>query len=272
VPDSEERATRLVLVRHGESECSLSGVVGGPKGCTGLSAKGVAQAEALRDRLIETKELWDAGAVYTSILERAVQTAKIASAGIRPGVPTFSDCDLCELHPGDADGLTWDAFLERYGDPDFDRDPDTPLCPGGESWNGFVARAARALEELASRHRGELVVVFCHAGVIESSLLEFLHVAPERGRLKLRTDQTSLTEWQISLGVSAGNFSENRTGTSAAPRPGAARTEASRPEASRPEASRPEWNLVRYNDAAHLLGLFERGPEARRAPRVGQQA
>jgi probable phosphoglycerate mutase len=132
------------------------------------------------------------------------------------GRPAVADCDLCELHPGEADGLTWDEFRVRYGDPDFDADPDSVVAPGGESWSSFVARASGAVARLADAHRGQLVVVVCHAGVIESTLLTFLPVAEGRGRLGLPTEHTSLTEWERGDG---------------------------------------DWRLVRYNDSAHLRRL-----------------
>ena len=103
----------------------------------------------------------------------------------------MADCDLCELHPGEADGLTWDEFRDRYGEPDWDVDPDSVVAPGGESWTGFVDRvAASALTALSERHHGELVVVVCHGGVIEASMLSFLPGGPGRGRLGLPTEPT----------------------------------------------------------------------------------
>jgi probable phosphoglycerate mutase len=213
VPPGSANGTTLVLIRHGESACSVAGVVGGAKGCTGLSERGTLEAEALRDRLLETGELARASALYASVLERAVQTATIAAPGIGGGLPVNQDCSLCELHPGEGDGLTWGQFVDRYGEPDFDVDPGIELSPGGESWSAFVRRATDALARVAASHPGELVVVVCHAGVIEASLSEFLPVARERGRLKLRTGHTSLTEWELR---------------------------------------ETTWNLHRYNDTGHL--------------------
>ena len=221
VGPSSEHPTRVVLIRHGEATCNVDGVVGGNGGCTGLSDKGRRQAAALRDRLVETGELSAAGALYTSVLARAIETGGIAAAGIGDGTAPVEDCDLCELHPGEADGLTWDEFRVRYGEPDFDVDPDSPVAPGGESWSSFVSRASGAVTRLAEAHRGELVVMVCHAGVIESSLLAFLPVAPGRRRLRLPTEHTSLTEWEFGG---------------------------------------PDWRLVRYNDAAHLRTLDTRAP------------
>lgn len=216
VPLVLEGRTRVVLIRHGEASCNVDGVVGGLAGCTGLSATGRRQAQALRTRLLETGELSGAGALYSSVLARALETAGIAAPGIGGGGGPVADCGLCELHPGEADGLTWDQFRVRYGEPDFDVDPDTAVAPGGESWRSFVARASGAVARVAANHPGELVVVVCHAGVIESTLLAFLPVAAGRERLGLPTEHTSLTEWELGEGG---------------------------------------WRLMRYNDAAHLQAL-----------------
>ncbi|HZI36988.1 MAG TPA: phosphoglycerate mutase family protein, partial [Acidimicrobiia bacterium] len=69
--------TRLVLIRHGESRSTVDRVVGGHRGCSGLTDRGVRQAKALRDRLTETGELAAATAVLTSVLPRAIETADI---------------------------------------------------------------------------------------------------------------------------------------------------------------------------------------------------
>ena len=215
VPPAPELATRLVLVRHGEAVCNVSGVVGGPRGCTGLSPAGVRQAEALRDRLAAGGALRGAAALYSSVLPRAVETAGIIRSAVGDGsLEVVADCGLCELHPGEADGLTWPEFTARYAEPDWDAEPDTALAPGGESWSSFTARAAGALEGVGRRHPGETVVVVCHAGVIESAMLRLLALPPG-ARLRLRTEHTSLTEFEADERGSA-------------------------------------WRLLRYNDAAHL--------------------
>jgi len=222
IPERNDTSTRLVLVRHGEATCHLRGVVGGRRGCTGLSELGVQQAQSLRRRLEETGELSDASALYASVLCRAVQTASVIAPAVGSGtLDIVEDCDLCELHPGDADGLSWEQFRQTYGEPDWDDDPYTPVAPGGESWTTFVARAADALSSVARRHRGQLAVVVCHAGVVEAAMLRFLPVERSRGRLGLRTSYVSLTEFELTgpdVDVTgAGN-----------------------------------WRLLRYNDAAHL--------------------
>jgi probable phosphoglycerate mutase len=188
-----------VLVRHGEAACNTDGVVGGTRGCTGLTRRGFAQVGALADRLARTGELAGVAALYSSVLPRAVQTARgIAPALDRwregPPLAPQQDCQLCELHPGEADGLTWAEFSARFEAPDWDTDPDRPLAPGAESWRGFTARAAAGVNALADAHPDQLVVAACHAGVIEATLLHFLPVG--QTRLGLRTEHASMTEWE----------------------------------------------------------------------------
>ncbi len=207
-------ATRVVLIRHGEAECNVSGVCGGVVGCRGLTARGREQVDALARRLIEGGELVGTDALYASILPRAVETAQrlapalVGRSGWGSTAPDgdpldlVTQCDLCELHPGEADGLSWEAFITRFGAVDWDRDPGRPIAPGGESWTGFVRRVDGALDGLVERHPGQRLVVATHAGVIEASLLSKLPVEGGRdgARLGLRTAHASLTTWEVDDG------------------------------------------------------------------------
>lgn len=193
--------TRLVLIRHGEAVCNRDGLIGGPRGCGGLTDLGQLQALALRDRLVRTRELSGASALYTSVLPRAQQTAALLAPALRPELLAVADCELCELHPGDlADGLTWTAFVEKFGAPDWDADPTVPLSPGGESWVSFFFRCQRALNALVDRHEGEQVVVVVHGGVIEQALKLVYATAPG-ARLRLRTENCSVTEVEVRAGA-----------------------------------------------------------------------
>lgn len=193
-------STRIVLVRHGEAECNQNRVVGGVKGCTGLTALGRRQVAELADRLYESGELREATTLYSSVLRRATETAErlrpVVGSGPAALGPVVEDCDLCELHPGVSDGMSWDDVVAELGVPDWDQDPDAPIAPGGESWSGFIGRASGAVGALARRHPGELVVAAVHAGVIEATMISFLGIRPEvyrRGWLHIV--HASMTEW-----------------------------------------------------------------------------
>lgn len=190
-------------------------VVGGHEGCTGLSPHGRKQAAALRDRLRRTGELSDVAALYASVLPRAIETAEIMAPALGD-LEVAQECGVCEIHPGEADGITWEEFKQRYGVPTRSpADRYRSWAPGAESWAMFVARVGASLLQLAERHAGHNVVIACHGGVIESSFVA-LGGLPIARPFDLFVENTSMTEW-VTADDDGGR-----------------------------------WHLARYNDAAHL--------------------
>lgn len=190
--------TRIVLVRHGESRAQELGVVGGHDGCRGLSELGRRQAGALRDRLAASGELAAASVLYSSIMPRAIETAEILSTALG-GLEVQAECDFCEGHPGEADGLTWDELTDRYGPID-EWDPDRSPAPGWETWREMGGRVQRALDSLVARHPGETVVVACHGGVVVQSMLHWLRLDADvsaQPRAWMSPANTSITEWRF---------------------------------------------------------------------------
>jgi probable phosphoglycerate mutase len=127
---------RLILVRHGEAYAGLHGTIAGPRGCAGLTDHGRRQAEALRDHLLVDPGHLSADILVASVLPRAIETAQIIAPGL--GFEEFAqDCDLCEVHTGEADGTDWADYAERFGTLDMLAEPDRLFAPGGDSWNSF---------------------------------------------------------------------------------------------------------------------------------------
>lgn len=187
-------------------------IIGGPTGCTGLSDEGRRQCELLRDRFLRTGEV-RADVLLASTLPRAIETAEVIAPALGD-LAIQTDCDLCELHPGESDAMSWSDHRRLHAF-DWDLDPHQPFSPGGESLSGFQARAAAAIERVVADHAGQAVVIATHGGVIETTLMASLGLPLDR-RLKtgLHVENTSISEW---VHDDAG------------------------------------WRLVRYNDAAHLL-------------------
>ena len=169
---------RLLLIRHAEPQANVAGIVAGPKGCTGLTERGRDQAEALAERL-RTEATQVVDFLYASILQRAAETAEI----IRPVLGAshvIRDCEFCELHPGECDGLTWEEQVRLYG-PGDSRSPDEPISPGGESLRAFDQRVRGALERLMQNHPQDSVALVCHGGLISAAVLPPGHSGPGRG-------------------------------------------------------------------------------------------
>ena len=134
-----------------EPRCNAKGVVGGPLGCGGLTELGRRQARALRDRLVRSRELDDAS--------RALHLGAAARDPDRPdhrvrvcptGSSAVADCDLCEMHPGEADGLTWQRDgRERSAVPTGTSTRVSRSRRAASRWLGFYERC----RERAHGHR-----------------------------------------------------------------------------------------------------------------------
>lgn len=212
-------STRLILVRHGESVAQVEGVVGGPEACRGLSDLGRRQVEALRDRWLRTGLTADI--LLSSTLPRAVETADLLSEALGGLVPELVD-DLCEILPGESDGMSWDDFEEQFRGGDYRWDPHMPVAPGGESWVEFQARVARTLGSIVEQLEGRTIVAAVHGGIVDGSMVHFLGLPEDAGHV-LQSMNSSVTEW---LHVDP-----------------------------RDSWERGGWRLVRFNDHAHLEAL-----------------
>ena len=93
-------------------------------------------------------------AVFSSDLDRAVQTAAIAFDG--SGIPLLHDWRLRECDYGQLNGMAAEEMHRgRLGHL------DRPY-PGGESWRQAVARVGRFLGDLPSRWDGQRILVIGH--------------------------------------------------------------------------------------------------------------
>jgi broad specificity phosphatase PhoE len=207
---------RLILVRHGDAHAGFHGPIAGRLGCTGLTPLGRQQAQALGDHLAATGRV-RADVLVASVLPRAIETAELIAPGLGLEV-SDRDCDLCEVHTGEADGIDWQEYNARYGSFDMEAEPDRLFAPGGDSWNGFHGRVRRTLERLARQHEGKTVVAVCHAGVIMASMRLLLGIGDPATSAHLRPSNTGLTEFEHD-----------------------------------PEMDR--WFLRAYNEAIHLIDL-----------------
>lgn len=157
-----EQATRLLLIRHGETAWNRATRIQGHTDIP-LSPLGLAQAERLAQALAD--ETLDA--IYASDLSRARQTAE-ALARTR-GLAVQLDADLRERAFGRFEGLSWDEISEGFPDDAARwrrREPDFAVG-GGESLTTFSARCLRAVRRAATAHPGRTIAVVAHGGVLD---------------------------------------------------------------------------------------------------------
>jgi probable phosphomutase (TIGR03848 family) len=160
--------TRVLLVRHGDNDALQSGIVAGWTPGIHLNREGRAQAEALARRLAPVK----IEAVYTSPLERTVETARIIAAA--HGLPVVVRERLGEAHVGRWTGQPLEKLRTRKLWRQVQSTPSTARFPGGESMRDVQARAVAELEELEAKHRQQTIAVISHADVIKAAVAYYI--------------------------------------------------------------------------------------------------
>src|SRR6476469_2285604 len=122
--------SRLVLLRHGESEWNAANLFTGWVD-VGLTEKGLAEAVRGGQLLADNNLLPDI--LHTSLLKRAISTAESAVATCdRQWIPVRRSWRLNERHYGDLQGKDKSGVREQYGDEQFmvwRRSYDTPPPP-----------------------------------------------------------------------------------------------------------------------------------------------
>ena len=178
---------QVVLVRHGQTEWSLSGQHTGTTDMP-LTDEGRRHAEALGARL----SAWSFARVLTSPLSRAVDTCRLAGLG---------DCaqptdDLREWDYGEYEGRrTVDIREERPGWALW-RDG----VPGGETSEQVGLRADRVID--IARSAGGDVALFAHGHVLRVIGARWIGLPPDHGALlALSTASISVLGWERETAV-----------------------------------------------------------------------
>jgi broad specificity phosphatase PhoE len=161
--ESQVRLQRAILIRHGETEWTMSGQHTGTTDIP-LTENGRAAARLLAPLAVKASITL----VLTSPLRRARETCTLAGLGPQAQV----DANLLEWNYGTYEGLTPKQIHAR--------DPDWLLfrdgCPGGESPDDVAAR----VDALIARIRGVAgdVVLFAHGHVFRVFAARWLGMPP----------------------------------------------------------------------------------------------
>jgi probable phosphoglycerate mutase len=153
-------STRIILVRHGETDWNASGRIQGHND-TPLNAVGREQARRAAQRLAAEP----VRGLYSSDLARSSETAAIIGQAL--GLAVVTSPRLRERRYGAWEGLT-SAEIQAC-DPELfaewqTRSPNF-APPEGETRAQLLTRAFAELQTIARRHVGEVVVVVTHGGL-----------------------------------------------------------------------------------------------------------
>tara|TARA_B100000963_G_scaffold211843_1_gene184595 strand:+ start:7899 stop:8537 length:639 start_codon:yes stop_codon:yes gene_type:complete len=154
-------STKVILIRHGETEWNLSGRWQGHAD-SALSERGVSQAVALGERM--KKESIDH--FYTSDLARAQHTSRLVgepSGWVAEPMESLRERDL-----GVLEGLTTDEMIDKFPKEykSFRNDGSDYQVPDGESFRQFYERCSQALEDVSFRHSGKRIGLVTHGGFL----------------------------------------------------------------------------------------------------------
>lgn len=157
------KMTKMIFVRHGQSEANLQRVFAGHTDVP-LTELGRLQAERtaqfLRDYPID--------AVYASDLLRAMQTAAPTAAS--RGLEIVPDPQLREIFAGDWEGLPYETLMETFSESYgiWRTDCGRAHPENGERVVELSSRVCREVERIAREHRGGCVAIFSHATPIRA--------------------------------------------------------------------------------------------------------
>lgn len=220
----------LWLVRHGETTWNAEGRWQGQTDVP-MSKLGREQAHRLAARLEGTPF----ESVISSDLERALETARIVSAGLETSGEIQTDPRWREIDVGALGGLTA-AEAELRGLGRWHR-PFEERYPNGESRAEMGIRVARALAQIAQDHTGGRVIVFSHGGAIKSAFGALLG-DPKSAMLAAfgSLSNTAISRFTVSL-ETVDNADEGEAD------------------------SVVRGRLLSFNDTAHLEAKFVPSPE-----------
>jgi probable phosphomutase (TIGR03848 family) len=159
----------ILLIRHGENDYTKKGILPGRMPGLHLNDKGRAQAQALAEKLAQAP----IKAVYTSPLERAVETAEPIAralgleATIRPG--------LIETNCGEWQGKSHKSLRRLKVWRMVQNTPSLFRFPGGETFAESQGRVVAELESLRLQHEEkDLFVCVSHGDPIRLAVAYYL--------------------------------------------------------------------------------------------------
>ncbi len=169
-----DESTTVLLIRHARIDAIARRRLCGRLLGISLSATGVSEAEELGRTLAASCRL---AAIYSSPLERAHDTATSIARHQDVGV------ELCgALLEIDFGVWTGRRFNELDADPrwhDFNDTRTTAIIPGGEEPMAVQRRIVRAIERLATKHRGATIALVTHAEIVRFALRHYGSATPD---------------------------------------------------------------------------------------------
>lgn len=160
----------ILLIRHGENDWVGRKLAGRLSGVH-LNQNGLIQAE----ELAETLQNVPIKAIYSSPLERAIETAQPLA---RVKKMEISICEnLSEIHFGDWQGKTVKQIRRLKLWETVQNHPSQMQFPNGESFMGAQKRLVDCITQISDKHEpNDMVTCFSHSDAIRLLVAYYLNV------------------------------------------------------------------------------------------------
>jgi broad specificity phosphatase PhoE len=184
----KEPTTRIIFVRHGQTDFPKDRIYCDGREDPVLNAKGLVQAQAAA-KLLESQPV---DAIYTSPSSRTRMTAEAINEVVK--APLVEVDELRERRFGIWDGLFFEEIARDYPEEfqAWRRDMVHYTPRGGETITALQDRAVAAVKNVIRDHKAKLVVIVSHVGPIRVCLTHAMNIPLENYR-QLRIDYGALS-------------------------------------------------------------------------------
>jgi broad specificity phosphatase PhoE len=186
----------IAYVRHAESTANVTRQLSHAVDGHPLTGRGLSQARALADELAAGRAGEIGMPIFTSPLQRALETAGIVARRLGREITVVET--LREINVGDLDGRNdaeawriYDGIMASWYVGALD-----VAFPGGEDGHALVSRLRAGLAHVAAEAAGQPVVVIGHGGILRVALR---HLVPGREPCDIELANCAMVQLLVAL-------------------------------------------------------------------------
>ena len=165
----------IIFLRHGQAENNTKKILAGRSPGVDLTQVGIQQAEQ-SGKMLESLNI---SAIYSSPIDRALQTAEIA--GKHCDLEPVTDDRLIELDMGKFTKMPYDEIFAKHGNVflKFYEGSNEVSENGVETFASVQKRVFEMVDFVINKHKNENVVLVTHMDPIKAMIGKTLSLKPE---------------------------------------------------------------------------------------------
>ena len=165
----------IIFLRHGQAENNTKKILAGRSPGVDLTQVGIQQAEQ-SGKMLESLNI---SAIYSSPIDRALQTAKIV--GNHCDLEPVTDDRLIELDMGKFTKMPYDEIFAKHGNVflKFYEGSEEVSENGVETFAKVQKRVFDMVDFVINKHKNENVVLVTHMDPIKAMIGKTLSLKPE---------------------------------------------------------------------------------------------